>query len=299
MRKIERFLVLLFVCCFMLFGSGVAMAADDYRAEISASYSSYEDDDDYEGRVCGVTGKIHFAKVNTKGHPLAEADFLERIGSVEVFVGGGESETDTSESDGTDFSVVGNFMFPSLPVAFYTLLSKSSYERDYDPPFSAWGHDMDRDRYGVGVGWFIQDNLEVELNYIKSEIDYGSPFNSTYENDILAVYAKFVNKLGGGKAFNVEGYVMLDKYDYEVDDGTNREVYIGGDYYFNRRISLGGSLTKNTGDDKSAEGDRLEVDFNAFITPIFALGVKRGVFEADNSEGDDDETLDFYVKVRF
>lgn len=58
-------------------------------------------------------------------------------------------------------------------------------------------------------------------------------------------------------------------------------------------------MSKNEGDDKSAEGDRLEVDFNVFITPIFALGVEAGRFEAENSEGYDDETLDFYVKVRF
>ena len=139
----------------------------------------------------------------------------------------------------------------------------------------------------------------ARYNYIKSETDYGSPMNLTYEDDYFAVYAKYVNKLGGGKAFNLEGYAMLDRYDDPTDDGTNREVNIGGDYYFNRRISLGGSLSKNTGDNKSSEGDRLEVDFNAFINPMVALGVKRGIFEAENSEGADDETLDFYVKVRF
>lgn len=299
MRKIERLLVVLSVCCSVLFASGLALAANDYLAEISASYSRYEDDDDYEGRLCGVTAKIHFTKVTTEGHPLAEADFLERVGSVEVFVGGGESESDTSESEGTDFSIVGNFMFPSLPVAFYGLLAKSSYERDYDPPFTAWNHDMERDSLGIGVGWFIQDGLEVELNYLKSETDYGSPFNETSDDDFFAVYAKFVNKLGGGRAFNLEGYAMLNRYDNQTDDGTNREIMVGGDYYFNPRLSLGGSLSRNIGDDEFSEGDEVTVDFNAFITPIFALGVETGRFEAANSVGDDAETLDFYVKVRF
>lgn len=227
MEKNKRSFVLLLLVGFLFSFSSAVMAAENYIAEVSANYSRMEIDtpSDFESRLCGVTGKIHFQKVNTEGHPLNEADFLERIGSVEVFLGGGDSDSDTSESEGLDFMAVANFRFPSSPVAFYLLLAKSSYETDYDPPFSSFDHDRDSDNYGAGVGWFIQDNLEVELNYLKSETDLGSPINETYESDIVAVSAKYVAKLGGEKALNLEGIAMLDRYDDPADDEKTGNSY--------------------------------------------------------------------------
>jgi len=42
-----------------------------------------------------------------------------------------------------------------------------------------------------------------------------------------------------------------------------------------------------------------ESSLNMFITPKIAFGVAASRFEAENSVGDDDETLDTYFKVRF
>lgn len=70
-------------------------------------------------------------------------------------------------------------------------------------------------------------------------------------------------------------------------------------YYFNRRISLGGELEINSGDEKDEEGKTLGIDFNTFITPSFSINISFEKFFADNDEGEDEKTFFFGILARF
>src|SRR5690625_7507275 len=65
----------------LVFGSAAAVASP-YQIEGSASYYHLDRDSGGSDGAFGVRGEYHFAPVQTRNHPLAEAAFLERSTNV-------------------------------------------------------------------------------------------------------------------------------------------------------------------------------------------------------------------------
>lgn len=277
-----------------------AQAQESYQFEGLAVYHANEDDADIEVKVTGIGGIFHFSPVNTSGHPLAEAAFMERVGKVEVQAGIGEIENDTG-LDGDITRIVANveYMRANSPIFIEALVDRMTVELN-----SPADGDMVTDSYGLGGGWFIEDGLRVGVAYMHEEadVDITAPMvlDRTTDYDTFSINGKYLKELGGGKAFNAEASINIVEYDDEIADGANRVISLAGDYYFNTKLSLGAGIAVNSGDDESEEGDSLELRFNNFFTPCFYIDINYEKFTADDdAQGDDEDSLDVTLAFRF
>ena len=302
MKKIIRFMFFPGLVAAALFVSNSAYAEESYQYEVGAQYHTSEEDDGADVDVTGVGVIIHFAPVNTAGHPLAEAAFLERVGSVAVQAGFGDIEGSSGatdiDGDLTRYVAAVEFMQPESPLVINATVDKL----DVDLNSPAEG-DMKTDIFNIGFGYFIRDGLRLGLSYGQKEedIDITVPMvlDRTVDYDDYAVEVKWVESLSGGRAFNAEGSIGIREYDVGIADGANTIVDLSGDYYVTDRFSLGAGVMVNSGDDDSEEGDTVALNITSFFTPRLYVSVDYEKFNADNDAGQDKEGWDILFSGRF
>ncbi len=292
MNKTGKF-VFLNLYISIIFCFGTVYARDSYQAEISAKYYSSENDDNIEYKIYGVNAEVYFSKVDTTGHPLAEAAFLERIGSIEVIAGIEEFKEDTNvEADGPLYGVGVTFMNPKLPIAFQASFITSKLE--FDSPSDG---DATKDHYEFGFGYFVTDRLIAVLKYGYSEVEQPIPGAKEYNNYELS--AKYVRVLADDTAFNIEGGLVLRQFDDGTEDGSNTIFNVLCDYYINQKVSIGAGFEINTGDYKDDEGKTFAIDFKAFVLPRISINAGFEKFLADNDEGADKGSLQVTLSAFF
>ena len=292
MNKTVKF-VFLNLCISTIFCFGTVYAQDSYQAEVSAKYYSSEDDDNTEYKIYSVNGEVYFSKVDTTGHPLAEAAFLERIGSIEVIAGIEEFKADPNvKADGPLYGVGATFMNPKLPIAFQASFITSKLE--FDSPSDG---DATKDHYEFGFGYFVTDRLIAGLKYGYSEVEQPIPGAKKYNNYELS--AKYVRVLADGTAFNIESGLLLRQFDDGTEDGSNAIIKVLCDYYINHKVSIGAGFEFNTGDNKYDEGKTFAIDFKAFVLPRISINAGFAKFLADNDEGADKGSLQVTLSARF
>ncbi|MEE8553235.1 MAG: putative porin [Desulfobacterales bacterium] len=292
MNKTGKF-VFINLCISIIFCFGTVYAQDSYQTEVSAKYYSSEDDDNNEYKIYGVNGEVYFSKVDTTGHPLAEAAFLERIGSIEVIAGIEEFKADTNvKADGHLYGVGATFMNPRLPIAFQASFITSKLE--FDSPSDG---DATKEHYEFGFGYFITDRLIAGLKYGYSEVE--QPIPGAKESNNYELSAKYVRVLADGTAFNIEGGLVLRQFDDGTEDGSNAIINVLCDYYINQKVSIGAGFEINTGDNKEDEGKTFAIDFKAFVLPRISINAGFAKFLADNDEWKDKESLQVSLSVRF
>ena len=297
-----KYVISLSLCFFLILGVEVIYAQDSYQTEISAGYSRWDDEDDNKTTQYDISAKLHFLPVNTVEHPLAEAAFLERIGSIELLIGKAESKGESIidiEANGPYYGVALTYAKPDLPVVLQAQYAKIQLE--FESPLDG---DVTSDVYGFGIGYFLDKSLLAGIQYIHSETDTNIKYltfssETTSKTNSYALTAKFVREQSDGTAYNLEGGIGIEQFDDESDDGSNTIFEVSGDYYLNREVSLGAGFELNTGDDKDNEGKTVNLDFNAFVTPQFAVNIGVEKFIADNDEGENDNTFDVKVLMRF
>lgn len=297
MKNIWKYVLLLssFNTCVV----NAAYAQENFQTEISAYHYNLEDDNDLEFTANSIILKQHFAPVDTSDHPLAEAAFLERIGSVELLIGIADLQYgygSGSEADGSEYGASITYMEPELPIALQAMFVKTDLE--FDSPADA---DMTINAYTLGIGRFLEDGVIFGIEHSHSETELSSPGFPKYTNEIdtYEVAAKYVSDLPDGKAFNVEGTLGFKKYDDGSVDDTNTIFEVSGDYYFDVKTSIACGLSINTGDNKDAEGKEYAIGFNTFMTSNFNIDIGFKKFLADNSKGEDDESFNVTLSARF
>jgi hypothetical protein len=292
MNKTGKF-VFSSLCFSIFFCFGTVYAQDSYQAEVSAKYYSSEDDDNIEYKIYGVNAEVYFSKVDTTGHPLAEAAFLERIGSIEVIAGKEEFKEDTNvEADGPLYGVGATFMNPKLPIAFQASFITSKLE--FDSPLYG---DATKDLYEFGFGYFVTDRLIAVLKYGYNEVE--QPILGAKEYNNYELSAKYVRVLVDGTAFNIEGGLVLRQFDDGIEDGSNTIFNVLCDYYINQKVSIGAGFEINTGDYNDDEGKTFAMDFKAFVLPRISINAGFEKFLADNDGGADKESLQVTLSARF
>jgi hypothetical protein len=291
-NKTSKF-VFLNLCISIIFCFGTVYAQDSYQAEVSAKYYSSEDDNNIEYKIYGVNGEVYFSKVDTTGHPLAEAAFLERIGSIKITAGIEEFKDDSNvKADGPLYGVEATFMNPKLPIAFQASFITSKLE--FDSPSDG---DATKDLYEFGFGYFVTDRLIAGLKYGYSEVEQPIPGAKEYNNYELS--AKYVRVLTDDTAFNIEGGLLLRQFDDDTEDESNVIFNILCDYYINQKVSIGVGFEINTGDIKDDEGKTFAIDFKAFVLPRISINAGFAKFLADNDEGVDKGSLQVTLSARF
>lgn len=302
MKKIIRFMFFPGLLAAALFVSGSAYAEESYQFEVGAQYHTSNEDDGADVNVTGVGAIIHFSPVNTAGHPLAEAAFLERVGSISIQAGYGDIEGSFGgndfDGDVTRYVAEVEFMRPDIPI----VITASADKLDVDLNSPGEGG-MENEIFNVGFGYFISDGLRLGLSYGQEEedIDITVPPVGALTTDYndYAVEGKWVKSLSNGRTFNAEGSIGLRAYDNDIDDGSNTIVDLSGDYYFTDSFSLGAGVTVNSGDDNSEEGDTVALKLSNFFSPRFSIKVDYETFNASDDAGQDEDGWDILFSGRF
>lgn len=274
----------------------VSYAQEFYQTEISASHSSSKSDN-YDATDTAVVLTQHFSPVDTADHPLAEAAFLERIGSVGLLIGTLDVQYASGPKvDGPEYGAMLTYMKPDMPILLQAGFIKADVE--FSPPYDA---DMTMDLYALGLGGFIEDGILFAIQHSHSETELSGPgiLAAKTESNIYQVVAKYVGDLSDGVAFNVEGTLGIKKYDDGSADNTNTIAEVSGDYYINARNSIALGLSVNTGGNISAEGKGYAIGFNSFLNPNFNIDIGFAKFVSDDIKSEDAESLKIALSARF
>ncbi|NOY39008.1 MAG: putative porin [Nitrospirae bacterium] len=297
MNKIRRYVCILSLCILWAFCSSTAYAQDNYQTEVLINYYSSKDDADNKTKTYGIKTTTHFSRVETTGHPLAEADFLERIGSITLFAGKWEQKLgSTAEADGPFYGLQAMFMKPDYPLVLQAQYIKTDLE--FDQPLDG---DITNNNYALKIGWFFSRGLLAFAGYSYNEARIslsGMPEITRKENN-YAIGTKLVQELGDDSAFNLEASVEQSQFEEDNEDGSNTILGISGDYYFTNQISAGADFEINSGDDKYIEGKTIGINSRVFITHQISFRLDFQKFLADNNEGNDEDSYSATVLVRF
>jgi hypothetical protein len=217
-----------------------AAFAGSYNAEVSVGYTDFDGDAD----AISLMGELFFAPVNTDGHPLEEAAFLEKASSVELSytsISDGPADL-TAAILGVNYYIPDTIFFAGAAIARTTVEVGSFDDSDTD--------------WGLVAGVTPIDGLLVTTEYF-NEAGYD-----------LNLHAKYVKALKGETALNLEAF-------FEDSDFDN--VYgISADYYFNKKTSLGANIV-------SADETGYGIQGNIFFNDQFSVGAEYFTVDSMNT----------------
>ncbi len=250
-----------------LLGAAIALLsssvvyAQDYQFEVSADYINGERFDvDYDGY--GLNAQIHLDKVDTSKGPLNEAAFLDKSSFVNL--GWATAKADVSGADSVDVTAVdGRFVTGS------NIIIEANYL------------DLDADTsYGVGVGTYISETMDVVASY--------QTFDKA-DQSAFAVALHGLNPLKGeaSVAFDA-GLAYIDS-----DGDAAYSFNAGADYYLNNALSIGAGAEFVSYD--NADTSAVNLRANYFVTPIVRLGAALETLGQD----DDGQNVQLNAAVRF
>jgi len=278
--------------------SAAAPSPNGYRYDAGAQIGRSKSDT-YHLDSLAIGTSLYFSQVEAKKGPLAEAAFLERKGyaAFSALKGFGKSGASvaTPEADLTASGLGVNVMAakPKGPLFFsFSLVNlKNTYDVD------GTGEDNDAEatlnEIEAELGYFITDGAAVSLFTSYSRNRFKGYYFDLY--DLLMTVrsngakVKWVVPLNES-AVNIEAGAELAKYDAENDEGTNRIIFVGGDFYFTRQMSLGGEVEITYGDDSAAEGKTYALRAEYFISPKTALSLGAYMSKPDNDDIADDSS---------
>lgn len=238
-----------------------------YQTEIGGRYNSldggYLDGDD----SYGVFGTYYFSPVQLRNHAYGEAAFLERASSITLDAAFSDnSRSYDTECMGTCFArltsaktqrysltsegyVLDSIVYASATYVYGTGDAKYSDGHETSYSDSSWSGKL-----GVAplAGWLLTT---------------GFSDSSALFEDEWNVQSKYVGELAGGRAYNLEaGYT-------DWHDGGSTWT-AGGDFYFTRGFSVGGSISEN---------DAYSLRARNFFTPDVSLSLVMGNYEETDS----------------
>ncbi len=202
--------VLAAVCALIVSGAAVA---DDYQVDLNAlaAHTKYDGLDD-KVSLYGVGGAYYFNAVSTTNVPLAEAAFLGK--SSNVYAGALRSSLGGKNADGyvvgAEFYLPENFLYVDAAVT----RTSAKYFTDND--------------WHTSIGITPIDGLRLTTSYDHDE---------GYDANIAA---KYVMAIGGENFINLEASLV------DADAGLIKEI--GGDFYFDTSLSVGGAVSQQHSD---------------------------------------------------
>ncbi|WP_157484841.1 putative porin [Gilvimarinus polysaccharolyticus] len=228
-----------------------------YQAEIGGRYNYtdgvFDDDDSYS-----VYGSYYFSPVQLKNHAYAEAAFLERASSVTL----GGTFADNSF---TAYNVCAASSCSTVPKNLQSQnysLSTRGYVLDSiiyaSATYNYHDHKIEysngQSHSGSDTHWSAQLGVAPLEGWL---LTTGFSEDSALFEDGWNVHSKYVGELTNGRAYNLEaGYA-------DWDNGDSSWT-VGGDFYFTRAVSVGGTV---------GEDDVYSLRAQSFFTPNVSLSV--------------------------
>jgi hypothetical protein len=269
---------------FVLMSSAPAYAQEQYRTEIFATYQ--RSDFDLDGRSLDALAGLEFflAPVNTAAHPYAEAAFLEKIGSVGFAVMDHDFKGGPANADGQSYDLFVNYTTPDFPVVIRVEWTRINEE------FQASSTQIkgESDFYRIVLGKYLSYGLLADIGYVEdhSTSRFTTPATTNSNSNTsreYSLHAKYVRELTGGTAVNLEASAVRQTFDVSGESRNSEAFSLGGDYYFNRGLSVGATVVSNNSPFNSADGKTYSVNARFFITPSLSLKAGYERFLNDNN----------------
>lgn len=211
-----------------------------FNAEVTANYADLDGDAD----TIALIGELYFAQVNTDGHPLEEADFLEKASNVELAY----ASTSAGPVDSTLATLGVNYYIPDTIFFAGAAIARATVEvGSFDDSDTDWG---------LTAGVTPIEGLLVTTEYF-NEPGYD-----------LNLQAKYVKALAGETAVNVEA---------SFQDAEEDNIFgLSADYYFNQKASLGANIL-------SADETGYGIQGKLFVTNEFSIGAEYFTVDSTNA----------------
>lgn len=271
-------------------------AQDAYQVEMKLGYL-YAEDDDSDSTSLTANAELFFAPVRAGHHPLAEAAFLERIGSVRLTTRSKDYNYDVGPGiEATRYGL--DFTFARRAEPLVLGAGVLTEKIDFDPPNRG---DGSTDSFSALAGTYLGDGQLVWLQYghVETELTVNGGPTTRAEADAYTLAFKGVYERPDDTAVNVALRAVRDDFDDSSGTGSNTILGIEGDYYVDRYTSLGASLSSNFGDKVSVEGDTLGCRFRTFLNPRVSIDGGLRTFIAKHDGIDNERTAFVGMAARF
>ena len=268
-----------------------ALVNADYRHAVSV-YDSFTDyDDNVESSNGTVSYEFYFETIKSDDRPLAEAVFLQRASSITAAISARVSEY----PGGYEYLEAGTGVE-------YTMLNSGSDFRlstfaqvltgEYNSSSGSTLLETDTLRFGLSLGMYLNETTSIDVAIVKD--DYESS-NSSYDTTDIFLFLKKLILMDAGSALNIEGHIAKLEY----SSGNNTSIGASADYYFNKKLSIGGSFATQSGDVRSGEGKSIGVTGRIFFMENMSLAAAYSTRSADSNTGTDSDSLEIEFVARF
>ncbi len=319
----KKSLILFIILFFIPALTAVSLADNNYRFEISGEYSE-ETDSDSDTTLNTISAFFFFNPIETGNYPYYEADFIEHKGGIGGRITKIErSSNDSFDTEGYQYDIEAVYVFPVIPIYV-----GAGYLGNYEEPGSPYDGEIKSNVYIFQAGYFFLYNLLTALYYIHSEFDMemsetiisGSNFlnyslHGKGQSDIYGFLFKYVHKLPGGQAFNIDGSYsrnitktdmsmeVISSMPFEMPEDEESEdkssdISVAFDYYLNRMIGIGVTFSQIMGSGDTCEGKSYGLRLTAFLLPRLAISFSFEKFKAKDSDCEDGEDLNFRITGR-
>jgi len=272
----------------------------EYQSEISYKNIQTEYDDRSKLVYNELLYKYHYNKVQDNTNPLAEASYINRAGSMNIFFTRSTFEDPVGpelDTDGLGFGFTK--MEPDSPYVF----ELGYYNSETEVRMGVIFFGKTEDTYlTVGAGLFVYKHTLFNLKYVVHEVKYpGSGITENeYKLNDISVYFKTILFGEDNDAINFEAIIGQKEYLDEERNVISNEYYKAyADYYIGRRISIGGGYEYETGKYEGAVGSNKIVRGRFFLTDSFSLSVEFEKRTRDYELPSDSDSTELKVNYRF
>lgn len=290
MKGIIRCSMMLLVSV-MVAGSA-ADAMEQYQTEVSAIYSRFDSEDDFQLISYGPAVEWYFSPVNTSDHSYAEAAFLERIGSVFATVQEMSIEIGAFEADGPMTLIGINYTRPDFPLAIQAEVGYGKLDID------TVSGDVKIKSYLLNAGYFLAKTLLAGIEYSTTKLEVSIAATDLKQTD-YGLFGKYVHEVGNHQELNLEARLSREKVFNGVEDLTNTVEEILVDYYLSRSLSIGVGIANSSGQDDSRDGMTYSARARYFIVPQFSIEAGYEKFQEAHDGYAGEKSFDVILSARF
>ena len=284
-------------------GIALAMSATaqaEYQWELGAAYGIGEFDigeQNPDNDVISGYGTYFIDAVDDTKGPLAEAAFLDRASSINIYAINSNIDGDAIDDLGRkDYGMKIHTVFSDA--GWITEFGYAREENDTLRTSLSAGNlptipanrgldTIDIDRFTVGFGKYLTDRTTLVASYTYSDIDEAGDFD-TYRLDLEHL---FQFSFGDIKAEASYGRVDISVDDTLLEDADDIDIYlVGATYYFGSNKNWGVGVNYGEEDFGGDSWKRVEANVSWFITDQWEVAL-------DYSDGEFDDLDDVESKL--
>ena len=264
-----------------------ALAEDTFQAEAGLSYSRLSAEG-LRQNAARVDAAYFFDKlpVSPKDHPLDQAAFVGRSGSLSANYGLSKSDVHDYQSPdkGSMYGAAFDFRQPDMP-----FIVRASYDSLYSGKlggtlpsstitFESWS---DARYYQLSLGAYVHKSTALSLDWARMRSRFrvtqsdGTVFPDVKESfTSIGVSGQHLSQVFPGRYVATIASVGQTKREPQAaPSAKNLEWFLEATYYPLKTLGVALGLLSSRGDDASSEGETYLAGVKMFVTPEVSLGL--------------------------